>query len=366
MAEVVSPIALTTLQRVKDLLFDPSLVITLTGTTSVSSTSISSTVIQVGKTVRIGQTITGPGIPAGAYITASAVGTLTISAAATVAATGVALTIIDQPVAFDVVLTRLINWATNFINQECGKTSFVQQSYVNDTYTIEKSGQDELLLRNTPVFPYSVALAGSVVTQGSATVTGFTVPAGMPIFPGMLVNGAGIPVGTVISSIISSTSILLSETATVGGTISINVYDVAHITEFSWRAGTPSNPSWTDFIPDQYEMLNPRIDPVSGIPFFPAGIVKVYGVMPRIYGNMIRATYVAGYPVNWANAEDHSTHWLPGDITNVCENLVIRRFKRRQLAGMASQALEGATHSWRNELDADDRAVIGQYKQINF
>jgi len=109
--------------------------------------------------------------------------------------------------------------------------------------------------------------------------------------------------------------------------------DGIHIASFQWRAGTPSNPSWTDFIADQYELINPRTDPISGQIWYPSGMIKVYGVMPRIYSNMIRASYTAGYPVNWANPEDHNTHWLPGDITSVCENLVVRRVKRRGLAG---------------------------------
>ena len=96
-------------------------------------------------------------------------------------------------------------------------------------------------------------------------------------------------------------------------------------------------------------------------------MIRVYGVLPRLYSNMIRASYVGGYPVNWANPEDHNTHWLPGDITSVCENLVVRRFKRRGLAGQSSQSLEGATITgWRNVLDAEDEDVLGQYRQLNF
>jgi hypothetical protein len=167
----------------------------------------------------------------------------------------------------------------------------VQQTYVNDTYSIDNHRQTFLKLRNTPVFT---------------------------------------------------------------------------LTSFQWRAGTPTNPNWTDFIADQYELIDPRTDPVSGTTFYPSGIVRVYGVLPRIYNNMIRATYTAGYPVNWANPEDHNTHWLPGDLTNLCENLVVRRFSRRQLAGKSSQSLEGANVSWRNELDADDLDVLGQYRQLNF
>jgi hypothetical protein len=297
--EQVSPFALTTLQRVKDLLFDPNKLITITATTTNNSPALSSVTIPSGKTVLVGQIITGGGvptvatngIPVGTVITALGSGALTMSQNATASAT-VTLYIIDQPVAFDTVLTRLINWATNYINNECGRPGgFVQQTYANDTYSIDNPCQSFLLLRNTPVFS---------------------------------------------------------------------------LTSLQWRAGTPTNPNWTDFIPDQFELVDPRTDPISGTTWYPSGQVRVYGVLPRIYNNMIRATYTAGYPVNWANPEDHNTHWLPGDLTNVCENLVVRRFNRRQLAGKSSDRVGDASTTYRNEIDAEDLDVLGQYRQLNF
>jgi hypothetical protein len=289
--EQLSPYALTTLQRVKDLLFDPQLTISVTGNTTSGSATVSSTVMQNSKVIRVGQTITGPGIPNGTTVLSTTTNTLTLSQNATATASAVILSVIDQPVAYDNVLMRMINYATNYINNECGRISFVQQTYVHDTYSIGTPRQTFLSLRNTPVFSVS---------------------------------------------------------------------------SFQWRAGTPTNPNWTDFIPDQWELVDPQTDPPSGIVWYPSGTIRVYGVLPRIYNNMIRVTYVAGYPVNWANAEDRNTHWLPGDITSVCENIVVRRFKRRTLAGQSSQALEGATHSWRNDLDAEDKAVLGQYRLLNF
>ena len=214
---------------------------------------------------------------------------ITLSQASTQTNTGQTLIVVDQTTAFDAVLIRLINWATNYLQNECGR-SFVQQSYVNDTYSID-GRQNFLSLRNTPVFS---------------------------------------------------------------------------ISSFQWRAGTPSNPSWTDFIADQYELVDPRTDPVSGTVWYPSGEIRVYGVLPGLMSNSIRVSYVAGYPVNWANPEDHNTHWLPGDITNVCENLVVRRFTRRAFGGKSSQSLDGANVSWRNTLDIEDQDVIGQYRQISF
>src|ERR1700742_2906448 len=37
---------------------------------------------------------------------------------------------------------------------------------------------------------------------------------------------------------------------------------VSALTSFQYRAGTPTNPSWTDFIPDQYELVD---DGTTGI-----------------------------------------------------------------------------------------------------
>ena len=288
--DTLSPFALTTLQRVKDLLFDPNVTILVTGCTITSSSnSISGATVPTGKTVRVGQQISGWGIPAGTTVLAISGSTFVISQNATLSNSGQTVTVIDQTPQYDAVLTRMINYATNYINNECGRTSFVQQTYVHDTYSIDNPRQSFLLLRNTPVFS---------------------------------------------------------------------------LTSLQWRAGTPTNPNWTDFIADQYELVDPRTDPISGLTWYPSGEVRIYGVLPRIYSNMIRASYVAGYPVNWTNPEDHNTHWLPGDLTSVCENLVVRRFKRRMLAGQSSMTLEGATVSgWRDKLDAEDLDVLGQYRR---
>jgi hypothetical protein len=225
--DLLSPFALTTLQRVKDLLFDPNKTILVTGCAiTENSNSISGATVPTGKTVVVGQQISGWGIPAGTTILAISGSTFIISQNATISNSGQTVTVIDQTPAYDAVLTRAINYATNYINNACGRFSFVQQTYVNDTYSIDNPRQSFLLLRNIPVFS---------------------------------------------------------------------------LTSLEWRAGTPTNPNWTAFIPDQFELVDPRTDPISGLTWYPSGEVRVYGVLPRIYNNMIRATYVGGYPVNWAN-----------------------------------------------------------------
>ena len=195
------------------------------------------------------------------------------------------------------------------------------------------------------------ALVTGNLTQGSATVSNVTpsvgIVTGMPLF-----NIQGLfPQGTTVASI-SGTSVTMSQPASI--TMSNAQFEISGLINLQWRAGTPSNPNWTSFIADQFELVEQGH----------SGIVRVYGVMPRIYNNMIRATYVAGFPYDWQNAGNNiGTHQVPGDLTDTCENVVVRVFKRRLLAGQASENIQGATISWRNDFDIQDKVVINHYKR---
>ncbi|HLY40477.1 MAG TPA: phage head-tail connector protein [Terracidiphilus sp.] len=256
----------------------------------------------------------------------------------------------------DPVLTRMINGASDFIERECGKTGleaypndghFVQKTYTNEVYTAQGRKQQRLVLRNAPV---TYLIVTGNLTQGSASVTvaPYTgIVAGMPLY-----NIQGLfPQGTTVQSVGSNGALTMSQPASVTQTGA--VFEISGLISFQWRAGTPSNPNWTDFIQDQFELDQQGR----------AGIVRVYGSIPGLYNNMIRATYVAGFPVDWQNAGNGSTHQLPSDLTNLCENIVVRIYKRRQLEGKASEAIQGATTSWRDALDAFDRNVINNYRR---
>lgn len=188
---------------------------------------------------------------------------------------------------FDTKLVRMINAATEYIQNACGGRQFMQATYTNEVYSPGNSGEDTLLLRQTPVFS---------------------------------------------------------------------------ISSLQYRAGTPSAPSWTSFLVDQYELINPRPMPGNtGNMWYPEGMVRIYGSMSSSFANQVRVSYLAGYLIDWANVGDMTKHNLPADLSDLCENLVVRRFKRRELAGMQSQGLESANTSWRNNLDQDDLDVIDFY-----
>jgi hypothetical protein len=256
----------------------------------------------------------------------------------------------------DAVLTRMINSVTDYIERECGKTGlesfpndghFIQKTYTNEVYTARGRKQERLVLRNSPV---TYLIVTGNLTSGSATVASASpttgIVAGMPLY-----NIQGLfPQGTTVLSA-TTNSITMSQPASISMTGA--VFEISGLISFQWRSGTPSNPNWTSFITDQYEL-----DQMGR-----SGIIRVYGSIPGLYNNMIRATYVAGYPEDWQNAGNGGSHQVPSDLTNLCENLVVRIYKRRQLDGKASENIQGATTAWRDALDGFDQNIINNYRR---
>ena len=257
----------------------------------------------------------------------------------------------------DLLLTRLINAATDFIERQCGKSGlerypndghFVQKTYTNEVYSVRGTRQEYLLLRNSPVL---YLIVSGNLTANSAVVTNVTpstgITAGMPLYA---IQGL-FPAGTTVQSVSGST-VTMSAPASVTQTGA--VFEISGLISFQWRPGTPDAPSWFSFLQNQFELDQQGY----------SGIVRVYGVMPRIYNNMIRASYVAGYPVDWQNAGNGSTHQLPADLTNTCDNIVERIYKRLKTAGKTGETMQGASISWKDDLDALDKTVIANYKRV--
>lgn len=273
----------------------------------------------------------------------------------------------------DAVLTRIISSVTDNIERMCGKPGievypndvhFVQKLYINEVYTVGGKRQEKVLLRGSPV------LNATVTASTTANSTTINSPQLLTILPqslmtqvtnlispnnyvyGLLIQGAGIPALTYITAGDGAGNFTLSNPVGTSGTNV--VIEVSGLLSYQWRSGTPSAPFWTPFIQDQSEIIEQGR----------AGIIRTYGQLPYIYSNMLRATYIAGFPVDWQNAGNGTTHRLPADLTNTCENIVVRTFSRLKLAGQASQSLQGATVAWRNDYDAEDKAVITNYTRV--
>ena len=70
---------------------------------------------------------------------------------------------------------------------------------------------------------------------------------------------------------------------------------------------------------------------------------------------MARVSYVAGYLIDFANAGDITKHTLPYDLTELCERLVTRWFKRREAEGKDSDGFNGGLTVWAKELNEEDK-----------
>ena len=127
---------------------------------------------------------------------------------------------------------------------------------------------------------------------------------------------------------------------------------VSSLTSFQYRAGIVSSPSWTDFITDQYELLEDG----------ESGIIRVYGGVPRGV-NAIRATYKAGFKIDFTAVTDTTKHTLPFDLTDLAERLVTKLFKRREAEGKQNEAYAGGQVSWKELLDPIDIEIINSYSR---
>ena len=148
-----------------------------------------------------------------------------------------------------------------------------------------------------------------------------------------------------------------NEVKSIGGTapeyVALKHQPVTELTSLEWRPGTPDNPSWTSFLASEYEVAGD-----GG-----SGLVRVYGGVPR-GTNAVRATYVAGYLIDFDNPNDSTKHTLPFEISDLCERLVAKRFKRRKKEGQQSSSFEGSTVTWADLLDEADRGIISRYRRM--
>lgn len=177
----------------------------------------------------------------------------------------------------DTLITRLINGATDWIESQCYRKSFLSQTYANEIHSGLTSAQEYLYLKNL---------------------------------------------------------------------------DVSSITSLEYRAGTPSSPSWTALIADEYELVEDG----------KAGMVRVYATVP--YGtNSVRITYVAGFLIDWANAGTGS-HTLPADLSDLCERMVVKMLRRRESYGKDAESFnDGGSVTWEKVMTDEDAATLQRYKR---
>lgn len=130
---------------------------------------------------------------------------------------------------------------------------------------------------------------------------------------------------------------------------------VSAVSSLQFRAGLKSNPNWTEFVSDDWELME---DGASGI-------IQIYGAFAQGL-NSIRATYTAGYKINFANYGDNSTHTLPADVSDLAERMVVKLFKKREAEGKQREDFNGGTVIWKEILSPEDEMTMAKYRRVNF
>lgn len=134
--------------------------------------------------------------------------------------------------------------------------------------------------------------------------------------------------------------------------IALKQTPVTSLTKAEYRAGTPSTPAWTAFIADQYDLVGDG----------KSGLVRIYGGTPQGV-NTIRFSYVGGYKIDFSAPTDPTKHTLPADITDLCERLVVKLFKKREQEGKLTESFEGGSVTYEGLLNDDDKRILSRYQR---
>ncbi len=127
---------------------------------------------------------------------------------------------------------------------------------------------------------------------------------------------------------------------------------VTAIASFQFAIGLPPNKPYQEFLPTLYELVE------GG----KSGMIRVYGGMVR-GTNVVRVSYTAGYLVDWPNAGS-PTHTLPADLSDLCERMVIKIFKRREAEGKAREGMNVSQIFWSEKTTPEDQDCLNRYTRV--
>jgi hypothetical protein len=129
---------------------------------------------------------------------------------------------------------------------------------------------------------------------------------------------------------------------------------VTALTSLQYKSGNNENPVWFDYTENDYD--------VNEI----TGVLYMNGLLASGRRN-IRVSYTAGYLIDFATYGTEATHNLPYDITEVCERVVVRIFKKRQSEGRDSESFGESSIDWsEGYFSAEDLTTINNYRRVEF
>lgn len=127
---------------------------------------------------------------------------------------------------------------------------------------------------------------------------------------------------------------------------------VTSVGSIAYKGGSNTNPIWTTMSADSYD-----VSLQDGI---------IYTTMPSGIQN-IRTVYTAGYAINFTDQYTAGSHALPFEITEVCERIVVKMFKKRDSEGRSQESFGDSSITWENSyISAEDMTTILGYCRNDF
>ena len=128
-------------------------------------------------------------------------------------------------------------------------------------------------------------------------------------------------------------------------------WPVTAVSSAQYRAGTPDNPNWTTLLASEYELKEDGRQ----------GAIKLYTALKGI--NVFRITYTAGYTIDFTAGDTK----LPFSVTEVCERMVVHRFKKRTDEGKSADSADGGNVTWNtDEISPMDQKILRQFQRPIF
>lgn len=128
-------------------------------------------------------------------------------------------------------------------------------------------------------------------------------------------------------------------------------WPVTAISSVQYRAGTPDVPNWTSLLPSEYELKEDGRQ----------GTLRLY---TAIHGtNSLRITYTAGYTIGFIAGDTQ----LPFSVIDICERMVVHRFKKRAGEGKTNEVGAESSVTWMpDEIPAGDQKTLRQFQRPIF
>lgn len=128
---------------------------------------------------------------------------------------------------------------------------------------------------------------------------------------------------------------------------------IVSVSALEYRTGLKSNPNWTAFNTDDWEILEDGA----------TGLIKLAG-MPSPEVNVLRVSYVAGYLIDFDSAGSPTSHTLPYDLTDLAEELIDKKLKRRNNEGVQSESYAEGSITYAALLSDANKAVLARYTRL--